>query len=397
VRNSVSFVPHLIAVDLPVGNPFVEVVDRIWQEGNTVLPLDQRLSVSARRTLAERFAANAIITASGIESFTPSGNGSGTTHGTSHSTVTPLATDDALVIATSGSTGEPKGVIHTHGSLRAHAERVGERLGLDSTTHWWLCLPVAHIGGFGIIHRARHFRSQLSFVTQVDEQSIRSARDSGATHTSVVPTLLSRYCFDDWRCVLVGGARSGHLPTNAISTYGLTETGGGVVYDGVPLRDIEISIRDGEVLVRTPTLARAYRFGALEQHDGWLRTGDLGSLRDGILHVDGRRDDLISTGGNKVWPHVVERRLSEHPLVADVAVRGMPDREWGSSVCAWVVPKEREHPPSLDALRAHVKETLAAYCAPRRVAIIDRIPRNSLGKIIVDRLPKIESGDSDGA
>ncbi|MFM8957649.1 MAG: AMP-binding enzyme [Actinomycetota bacterium] len=79
--------------------------------------------------------------------------------------------------------------------------------------------------------------------------------------------------------------------------------------------------------------------------------------------------------------------MREHPLVADVAVRGVADAEWGSSVCAWVVPKQKNHPPSLEALRSHVKEMLAAYCAPQRVAIIDRIPRNSLGKVLAADLP----------
>ncbi|MFM8418129.1 MAG: AMP-binding enzyme, partial [Actinomycetota bacterium] len=126
---------------------------------------------------------------------------------------------------------------------------------------------------------------------------------------------------------------------------------------------------------------------SVDVQSGWLRTGDLGAMVEGFLRIDGRRDDLIITGGSKVWPHVVEQRLREHPLVADVAVRGVSDADWGSSVCAWVVPKEKNHPPSLDVLRSHVKETLAAYCAPQRMAIIERIPRNSLGKVLAADLP----------
>lgn len=383
MRNSVSAVPKLIAVDMPIGDALVQTIERIWQQGDVVLPLDQRMLPSARRRLALTLAADEMISESGTELLA----GVESPNNAMIGPLTPLAVDDALVIATSGSTGQPKGVIHTHATLQAHADRVGERLGLNSSSHWWLCLPPAHIGGFSVIFRARQQQSPLSFASHVDEESIRVARESGASHTAVVPTHLTRHRFDDWACVLVGGAQSGALPSNAIATYGLSETGGGVVYDGRPLRDVEVRLHEGEVLLRSPTLARAYRFGSLDVQSGWLRTGDLGTMVDGLLRIDGRRDDLIITGGNKVWPHVVEQRLREHPLVADVAVRGVSDAEWGSSVCAWVVPKEKNHPPSLDALRSHVKETLAAYCAPQRMAIIDRIPRNSLGKVLAADLP----------
>lgn len=390
MRNSVSAVPQLIAVDMPIGSALVETLGRIWQQGDVALPLDQRVLASARRKLALSFAANAIISAAGTELVAPPEE----SITTPDRPLTPLVEGDALVIATSGTAGQPRGVIHTHATLRAHAERVGDRLGLSGTTHWWLCLPPAHIGGFGVIARALHYRSRLSLAPHVDDEAIRTARAAGATHTSVVPTHLVRHQFDGWDCVLVGGARSGVLPNNAISTYGLTETGGGVVYDGTPLRDVEITIHDGEVLLRTPTMARAYRFGTLDVRGGWLHTGDVGALSDGVLRVDGRRDDLIITGGNNVWPHVVEQRLREHPLVADVVVRGIAHPEWGSAVCAWVVPKRSTHPPTLDALRGHVKETLPTYCAPQRVLIIDTIPRSALGKVLTRDLPPADGRTS---
>ncbi len=107
--------------------------------------------------------------------------------------------------------------------------------------------------------------------------------------------------------------------------------------------------------------------------------------------MDGRRDDLIVTGGNKVWPYAVEQRLLSHPLVADVAVRGVPDNEFGSAVCAFVVTRHEATPPTLDMLRGHVKETLAAYCAPRHLVLCDRIPRNSLGKVIAAELSALSA------
>jgi len=377
-------VPRLIAIDFAASAHFRNAVQHIWHDGDVVLALDQRLLPAARHRVAVALGADLLVDEHGthhlpIESVATS------------SSATPLVAlqpDDALVIATSGSTGAPKGVVHTHASLAAHARMTGERLGLSSTDHWWLCLPPAHIGGFGVLYRALHFGAQLSFAAHVDEGSLQAALAARATHTAVVPTHLVRHDFARWQAVLVGGARSGVLPSNAISTYGLTETGGGVVYDGVALNGVAMQLIAGRILLQSPSMARTYRHTALPLQDGWLDTGDVGVMVDGRLRVQGRADDLIITGGNKVWPHVVEQRLREHPLVRDVAVRGRPDPEWGSIVCAYVTPVSRTNAPTLEALRHHVKETLAAYYAPRALMVIDSIPRTALGKVITAELPQ---------
>lgn len=376
--------PRLIAIDFAASAHFRNAVQHIWHDGDVVLALDQRLLPAARHRVAVALGADLLVDEHGthhlpIESVATS------------SSATPLVAlqpDDALVIATSGSTGAPKGVVHTHASLAAHARMTGERLGLSSTDHWWLCLPPAHIGGFGVLYRALHFGAQLSFAAHVDEGSLQAALAARATHTAVVPTHLVRHDFARWQAVLVGGARSGVLPSNAISTYGLTETGGGVVYDGVALNGVAMQLIAGRILLQSPSMARTYRHTALPLQDGWLDTGDVGVMVDGRLRVQGRADDLIITGGNKVWPHVVEQRLREHPLVRDVAVRGRPDPEWGSIVCAYVTPVSRTNAPTLEALRHHVKETLAAYYAPRALMVIDSIPRTALGKVITAELPQ---------
>jgi len=129
--------------------------------------------------------------------------------------------------------------VHTHASLAHHARMAGRRLSLSANDHWWLCLPVAHIGGFGVVVRAAHTGARLTVDAHVDDASIAAARKGGATHTSVVPTHVFRHDLRDWELVLVGGQRAAALPANAVATYGLTETGGGVVYDGVPLDDVE--------------------------------------------------------------------------------------------------------------------------------------------------------------
>jgi len=369
--------PKLLALDLPIGEELRTMTVRAWDRGDVVLPLDQRMMPSVRRRLAMQLGADAIASLNGTESL-PSPR---------HAVLQTLEEGDAVVIATSGSTGEPKGVVHTHASLIAHADIVGRRLELGASDHWWMCLPAAHIGGFGVMMRAMHHHSTITFCAQPDERSLRAALADGATHTAMVPTLVARHALEGWRLVLVGGSQSGVLPPNAVATYGLTETCGGVVYDGIPLPGVDLKLRDGEVLIRTPTLARTYRHAPLSLQDGWLATGDLGGLANGVLRVDGRKDDLIITGGHKVWPYVVERRLREHPLVRDVVVRGVPDNEWGFIVRAYVVAREQNALPTLDVLRGHVKETLAAYCAPRQLVLLDAIPRTALGKVVLDSLP----------
>ena len=179
------------------------------------------------------------------------------------------------------------------------------------------------------------------------------------------------------------------VPANTVTTYGMTETGSGVVYDGIPLEGVEVRVdpsdgapgSDGEIFIRGPMLMRAYRDGSspLDEH-GWLPTGDIGRwLDDGRLHVVGRAGELIVTGGENVWPEAVEKALLDHPGVAEVMVRGRHDDEWGQAVEAVVVPSGA--PPTLDSLRNHVKERHPAFMAPRRLEIVAQLPRTALGKL----------------
>ena len=163
----------------------------------------------------------------------------------------------------------------------------------------------------------------------------------------------------------------------------MTETGSGVVYERVPLDGVEVRVVDGELEVRGDMLLRCYRDGTdPKRADGWFPTGDLGGVdADGRVTVHGRRGDLIITGGENVWPEPVEATLRSHPAVADVAVYGRHDAEWGQVVTALVVPVDQAAPPSLDELRRHVKTTHPAFCAPRRVVTCGEIPRTTLGKI----------------
>ncbi len=249
---------------------------------------------------------------------------------------------DALVVATSGSTGAPKGVVHTHASVAASARASSARLAVDPARDRWLgCLPLAHIGGLSVVTRAVLTGTPLELHPRFDAAAVDDAARRGATLVSVVPTALARIDAGGFRKLVVGGAAPpDRLPPNAVTSYGSTETGSACAYDGVALDGVELRLApDGEIQVRGDVLLRAYRDGSDPRlADGWYPTGDHGRLDpDGRLEVDGRLDDLIITGGENVWPQAVEAVLAATPAVAEVAVVGRPDPEWGQQVVALVV------------------------------------------------------------
>jgi O-succinylbenzoic acid--CoA ligase len=318
----------------------------------------------------------------------------------------PAEVGDALVVATSGTSGQPKGVVLTHDAVAASARVTSERLGVDPSRHAWLaCLPLAHIGGLSVVTRALLTDTPLIVMPGFEAEAVEAAGRSGrATHVSLVTTALGRVDPSVFNCVLLGGSRMPEiLPPNAVATYGLTETGSGVVYDGWPLEGVDLALRhgdgtftlgaegaaaprEGEIIVRAPMLFRCYRDGAdgrVPGPDGdqsWFATGDAGRWgEDGSLLVSGRIEDVITTGAEKVWPDVVERVLSEHPDVAEVAVWKRSDPEWGERVVAWIVPADEA--PSLDELRKVVAETIAPWAAPKELVIVDDLPRTASGKV----------------
>jgi o-succinylbenzoate---CoA ligase len=291
----------------------------------------------------------------------------------------PVDPGDALVVATSGASGTPKGVILTHDAVAASARATNSRLGVTSDDHWLACLPLSHVGGLSVVTRALAAGTGLTVQPGFDPAAVEAA---GATLVSLVATALQRIDPARFRTIVLGGsAPPRDLPANVVTTYGMTETGSGVVYDGCPLDGVDVRTEvDGEIHLRGPMLLRAYRDGTVPLRDGWFATGDLGRWdADGRLVVDGRRRDLIISGGENVWPEPVEAVLLRHPNVADVAVAGEPDPEWGQAVTAYVVAAGE--PPTLDELRDTVKQELAPHCAPRHLVLVAAIPRTSLGKI----------------
>lgn len=318
------------------------------------------------------------------------------------------APDDptALVIATSGSTGTPKGVLLSGGALRASASATHEHLGGPGA--WLLAMPAHHIAGIQVLVRSLLAGTKPEAVDTAGgfrpaafaQAAERTLSSGGRHYTALVPTQLSRLIDDErglealrrFDAVLLGGAatppslldRARRAGVRGVTTYGMSETSGGCVYDGIPLRDVRVRTggQTGPIELSGPVLARGYRGGdgGSAFRDGWFRTGDLGRWRDGHLEVLGRADDVIISGGVNIAPAPVERILTEQVGVREACVLGLEDPEWGEIVAAAIVPEDTAATPSVDELRAAVRAEAGAASAPRRITFLDELPLRGPGK-----------------
>ena len=311
---------------------------------------------------------------------------------------TGVAADTAVIIGTSGSTGEPKGVELSAPALRHSARASLARAGTRPGERWLLCLPAAHIAGLQVLIRSLAGGTEPVVATRADAAALAGA---GARHVSLVPTQLRRLADDGrldalagYRSVLLGGAaampglvdaaRAAGVPV--ITTYGMTETCGGCVYDGVPLDGVQMAVRDERIWLAGPVLFNGY-YGQSPRDDAWFQTSDLGRLdAKGRLVVRGRADDVIVTGGHKVVPAEVVAALLTAPGVRDAAVLGETDPQWGERVVAVVVPSDPDDPPDPKMLCMHVKQSLPRYASPSRVMLAAAIPVLPSGKPDLVRL-----------
>ncbi|HTX25540.1 MAG TPA: AMP-binding protein [Streptosporangiaceae bacterium] len=316
-----------------------------------------------------------------------------------------VADSTAVIVGTSGSTGIPKGVELSAAALLHSARASLARLGARPGDRWLCCLPASYIAAIQVLVRSLVAGTDPVLADRADAETVAA---SGCAHVSLVPTQLRRLLgqgvdmstpLAGFRSVLLGGAAApadllaaalaAGVPV--VTTYGMTETCGGCVYDGIPLDGVRVEIRNddaggagdgsGRIWIGGPVLFSGY-VGAQQGPDpGWFRTGDLGRIGpDGRLVVRGRADDVINTGGFKVVPGEVEAALRSCPGVSDVAIVGQPDPEWGERVIAVVVPADPNDPPGLDLLRLHVQHRLPRYAAPSGVVIVGAVPLLPSGK-----------------
>jgi O-succinylbenzoic acid--CoA ligase len=352
-------------------------VRKAWESGDAVFPIDQRLPQAAKDSLIKQFKPSVVIDSSGTS--------------VEFSDSEPTRHNDALVIATSGTTGTPKGVVHTLDSIRALLNMSQSRLQTSSSTHWLLCLPVSHVAGFSIVARSIILGNPISILSKFDEIDVKNAALAGATHVSLVPTTLQRIDPTMFNTILLGGAAAPqNLPNNVVTTYGMTETFGGIAYNGQPLDGVEVRINKECIELKSPSLFRAYRgLNTNDSTGGWFATGDSGTFDQDRIRVLGRRDDMIITGGENVWPNAVEKVVATFPGVMHVVVSGVDDEHWGQRVVAWIV-SSRDVAPSLDEIRKHVKTQLPSFCAPAEVRVVKEIPMTSLGKVDLQSLKKLQ-------
>jgi len=335
------------------------------------------------------------------------------------------------VLTTSGSTGPVKGALLPASALLASVSATHDRLG--GPGRWLLALPAQHVAGLQVLLRSLVAGTEptvLDLAGGFDPAGFAAAAAAtggGRRYTALVPTQIRRLldagpgahaALAGFDAVLVGGAAAdpGLLAEAAargarlVTTYGMSETCGGCVYDGVPLDGVRVELEadpgshgdpapggdpglgGGRVLLGGPVLARGYRGGdpggafalavdGAGRRERWFRTDDLGRLRpDGSLSVQGRLDDVIVTGGLKIAPVLVEAALLGLPGIAEAVVVGVPDPTWGQRVVAAVVAAPGAEEPTLAAVRRQVTELAGGHAAPRQLLVLDRLPLRGPGK-----------------
>jgi o-succinylbenzoate---CoA ligase len=360
-----------VATTLPPGLAFCELLHALPRRGAVLVPLDPRgtaapdVPVGARREVAlvEEVEPEAVHT----------------------------------VIHTSGTTGEPRPVELTYANHAASAAASADALGVQADDRWLCPLPLHRVGGLNVLVRSAINRTTVVLHERFDAERVKAVLEAGeVTLASMVPTMLARLReaglrrAPGLRAIALGGgpippglldwAAEAGIPV--VPVYGMTETCSQVVAGspGRALLGVQLRVAgDGEILIRGAMVApRA------AGEDGWLHTGDLGRLDDaGLLHVEGRKKELIVTAGENVAPLEVERALLSHPAVADAGVAGLADEVWGEAITAFVVLSA---PVGADELLAWCRERLDAFKVPKAVRVVDELPRNANGKLLRDRL-----------
>jgi O-succinylbenzoic acid--CoA ligase len=408
-----------VALALPARAPFVEALHGCMRLGAVAVPIDLRLSERERTGRVEGCAV--VVDAPSGEGDaagrggkdrsgggggedpsgrggqdSSAGGGQGPSAGGGQEPFGPYAHDldaTAIVVHTSGTTSAGRPIELTYGNWLWSALGSAVALGLDRDERWLCTLPLSHVGGLSILLRSAIYATTAVLHDGFDAAAVVDELTGGrATLVSVVPTTLGRLLDAGLReppalrAALVGGgpipaalldrARAAGVPT--VTTYGLTEACSQVTTAGAPLFCTRLrTSHDGEILVAGPTVAPA-----AAQPDGWLHTGDIGVLdAHGHLSVAGRAADTIVTGGENVAPAEVEAVLATHPAVADAAVHGVPDAEWGERIVATIV-RAPGVTATAEELAGYCRVRMARYKVPKEFRFSLDLPRTQSGKLL---------------
>jgi O-succinylbenzoic acid--CoA ligase len=369
-----------VAIALPARRAFVETLHGCLLLGAVAVPVDRRLKPAERRAQTERCTTVVNRPLDGLADAAAPLPGTHDLRAT------------AIVVHTSGTTSGPRAVALTYGNWLWSALGSGAALGVRRDDAWLCTLPLSHVGGLSILVRSAIYATKVVLHERFQAEAAADEIATRATLVSVVPTTLARLLDaglrhpPHLRAALVGGApitatlleRAAAAGVPTVMTYGLTEACSQVTTGGPPLFCTRVRIgARREILVAGPSVAPA----ALSA-DGWLHTGDEGALdAAGVLTVTGRAGDTIITGGENVAPAEVEAVLESHPAVAEAAVHGAPDPEWGERVVATVVLRG-EDTATVDELRGYCRVRLAGYKVPRVFRFTHELPRTVSGKLL---------------
>lgn len=442
-----------VAALLPNDLAFVCLIHALARSGALLVPLNSRLSAEELNWQLDRANCTALvfdqaaaaqvskIKSEGIQLVPASDLFAADSTPSEESTPSRALEDFQAILFTSGTTGRPKGALLTFSNHFYSAMASAYRLGVSPDDRWLCCLPLYHVGGMAILLRSCLYGTAVELHDGFDTAAVSDSLDSGKiTLISLVPTMLQRLLHQrggrSWpaslRHVLLGGAA---VPAELVAackdlgipasiTYGLTEAASQVATmppegvfrkpgsAGKPLLFTSVAVvsedgrelptgEPGEIIVRGPTVMAGYdqdkESTAAALQNGWLHTGDIGTLdEDGDLWVMQRRDDIIISGGENVYPAEVESVLKSHPAVSQACVVGIQDQEWGQRVAAAVSLTASEQ-TSIDELLAFCRQRLAGYKLPRQVLILQTLPHTASGKIHRQTVAELLNEDKQGS